>query len=104
MTWFHWFEVVTVLASMFGFMCAVDRVEHWAARRRRSRRSALERRMRARARCSECGAIGKTEFVDRATALLGQVRDTDQGRAIAAVLDYGKRAAARQARYGDDAA
>ena len=102
MTWWHWFEAVAVLAAMFGFMCGVDRFEDWAARRRRSRRSALERRMRARARCAECGSIGKTEFVDRATALLGDLRGTDQGHAIAAVLDYRRRVV--RTRRGGDAA
>jgi hypothetical protein len=65
----------------------------WALRRRRGRRSALERRMRARAQCTACGAIAQVEFHDRARELLRELGETDAGRTVIALAEYGRRAA-----------
>ncbi len=63
------------------------------SRRRLLRRIALERRMRARSRCSACGAIGKAEFRTRAGALLRELGESEPGRVAGALVEYGTRAA-----------
>lgn len=58
---------------------------------RRSRARELVRRLRIASRCADCGAIGRVEFRRDVAACLGRLGESDEARAAAAIVAYGRR-------------
>lgn len=76
---------VALLAAWCARMMSESVIGAWLARERRRRRR-IERELRARARCSACGAVRCVEFVDPdaelVEALRAGFRFLDRARAI----------------------
>ena len=88
------FGLIVVLCAIGLGATAWEAISEWAGRRRRGRRSALERRMRAASTCGRCGEIGAVEFRARARGLLRELEESDTGQAVVALVEYGRRAQA----------
>lgn len=88
----RWLEIVAAMWLWYFTFCGLNGFERWAERRYRSRRSALERRARARRR-GGIELISYDEFRARHRALLEELERSDPGRAVVAMVDYGRRAA-----------
>ncbi len=88
--------VVVGAGVTVAIIAAFQAIDNVAARRRLERRIRLERAMRAKARCAHCGSIGAVEFRTRTAELLREVEQSDTGRTISALFDYGRKRARRQ--------
>lgn len=89
---------IFIVICLIGAVLVVDvGVDRWRVivatieRRRRGRRAALERRMRAASQCTRCGAIGAVEFRRRTLELLGELEQSDAGQTVVALATYGRR-------------